>query len=571
LINLSINGEEISVEEGTTILEAAKKLNYKIPTLCYQKELSVYGGCRLCIVDIKGENNYAISCATEVQNGMVVHTHTRDLMEVRKNIFQLIIANHPFDCKLNCLTCIKNISCELRKLAEEIGVTDLQYEFIEKEWKTDKSSVAIEIETSKCVTCGRCIRTCDEIQYTGVLTMTNRGPATKVSTFLDKGLGNVDCVSCGQCILACPTGAIHEVISLNKVINEINNPEKHVVVQTAPAVRVAIGEEFGYWPGKNLEAQMVTALKKIGFDKVFDTNFTADLTIIEEANEFIKRFTNNERLPLITSCSPGWINFAEYQIHDVVDNLSSCKSPQQMFGALSKSYYSEKTGIKKENIVSVSIMPCTAKKYEAKREEMKSDNIYDVDYVITTREFAKLIKQNSIDFANLSNGTYDNPFGISTGASVIFGASGGVMEAALRTAYHSLTGENIKEIEFHQVRGLNGIKEAVINIGEKQIKVAVANGLENAYQLMKRRNQYHFIEIMACPGGCIGGGGQPISCVEDYLEKRKNGLYQIDEEREIRFSHENPAIKRLYDEFLKEPLSEISEKYLHTSYKKRKE
>ena len=569
MVNIKINNESLNLEEGMTILEAAKKANYKIPTLCYQENLSIYGGCRLCVVEIKGQEQLPISCATEIKEGMEIYTHSEKVREARKNIFQLMIANHPFDCNLNCLTCQKSDNCELKDLAKEIGVSELKYESIEKEWKKDTDSFSIEKELSKCISCGRCVRTCREIQHTGVLTMTNRGPATIVSTFLDKGLDYVDCVNCGQCILACPTGALHEVYSINQVISEITNPKKHVIVQTAPAVRVAIGEEFGLEPGINMEKKMVTALRKMNFDKVFDTNFTADLTIIEEGYEFIDRLTNGGVLPLITSCSPGWVKFGEHNFPELLDNISTCKSPQQMFGALSKSYYAEKTGIDPKNIVSVSIMPCTAKKYEKSREEQKNDGYQNVDYVLTTREFAKMIKWYGIDFLNLKDSEYDKPFGISTGAAAIFGASGGVMEAALRTAYEVITKKELKNINFEAVRGLEGIKEATVDIDGTIINVAVANGLENAYQLLKNKEKYHFIEIMACPGGCLGGGGQPISRDPNVLEKRKDGLYSIDQKREYRKSHENPDIKKLYDEFLEKPLSEKSHKYLHTHYQKR--
>ncbi|MGM0508892.1 MAG: NADH-dependent [FeFe] hydrogenase, group A6 [Fusobacteriota bacterium] len=570
MINIKINGEQLQLEKEMTILDAAKKANYKIPTLCYKENLSIYGGCRLCIVEIKGQEQLPISCATNIQEGMEIYTHSKRVREARRNIFELMIANHPFDCKLNCLTCQKSATCELKELAEEIGVSKLQFQTLDKEWDLDDSSLSIEKELSKCVSCGRCIRTCREIQHTGVLTMTNRGPATSVSTFLEKGLGNVDCVNCGQCIIACPTGALHEVYSINQVISELTNPDKHVVVQTAPAVRVALGEEFGLKPGENVEKKMVSALRKMNFDKVFDTNFTADLTIIEEGYEFIDRLNNGGTLPLITSCSPGWVKFGEHNFPDILDNISTCKSPQQMFGALSKSYYADKTGIDPKNIVSVSIMPCTAKKFERGREEQKNDDVQNVDYVLTTRELAKMIKWYGIDFLNLEDSEYDNPFGISTGAGAIFGASGGVMEAALRTAYEVITDKELKDIDLTAVRGLEGIKEAEIDIEGTIVKVAVANGLENAYKLLQHKDDYHFIEIMACPGGCLGGGGQPISKDPKVFEKRKEGLYSIDTKRKYRKSHENPDIKKLYDDFLGEPLGQKSHKYLHTHYKKRK-
>jgi len=562
MIQAKINGEAISVVEGTTILEAAKELHYKIPTLCYREGLKVYGGCRLCVVEVKGRENLPIACAEKLQDGMEVFTHSDIVMETRRNIFQMLLANHPFDCNLNCLTCLKSASCDLRKLGEELSVSELKYEALEKPWSMDDSSLSVVVETSKCISCGRCVRTCHEVQHLGILTMSHRGIDTKVDTFLGKGLGNVDCSNCGQCVLACPTGAIHEVYHVNQVIQALQSPKKHVVFQTAPAIRVAIGEEFGAVPGSNLEKKIVSALRKMGADRVFDTNFTADLTIMEEGTEFIHRLQNGGPLPIITSCSPGWIKFAEHHYPELLENISSCKSPQQMFGALAKTYYAEKEDLDPKRIVSVSIMPCTAKKFEMAREEMKGD----VDYVLTTRELAKMIRAYGLDFLALPDGEYDEPFGISTGAATIFGASGGVMEAALRTGYELLTGETLSDINFHAVRGLEGIKEAKIPIAGVNVRVAVANGLENAYKLLKKKDKYHFIEIMTCPGGCIGGGGSPISPDEKILEKRMEGIYAADVDRKLRKSHENPAVLKLYEEYLGEPNSELAHHLLHTHY-----
>lgn len=565
LINLKINGEEISVKEGTTILEAAKKLNYNIPTLCYQEDLSIYGSCRICSVQIVGQPTLSIACGTKVSEGMEVITNSARVMDTRKSIFELLIANHKFDCELNCLTCSKAFSCELKKVARAIGVDSLRYKFINKPFEVDYTSKGVYREESKCISCARCVRVCNEVQTVSVLTMANRGPQTKVSTFYDRGLGNVDCTQCGQCIKACPTGAIHEVYHLNQVIHELRDPKKHVVVQVAPAVRVSIGELFGEKAGINFEGQIVTALKKIGFNKVFDTNFTADLTIMEEGSELIKRIKTGENLPLITSCSPGWINYAELRQHDLLNNISTCKSPQQMFGALSKTYYADQEKIKREDIVSVSIMPCTAKKFEADRAEMKNN----IDFVLTTRELAKLIKSYSIDFLNLEAISFDAPFGISTGAAAIFGTSGGVMEAALRTAYELLTEKKLEAIDFKMVRGLTGTKEATIEILDQKINVAIVSGLENAKQLLKNKKKYHFIEIMACPGGCLNGGGQPLHIDQQVLNQRMEGIYSIDQKRSIRRSHENPAIKELYSKFLIKPLSEKSHELLHTKYNER--
>lgn len=565
MINVKINGNAIAVPEGTTILEAAEKLNYKIPTLCYQKGLTVYGGCRICVVEVKGRKDLPIACAEKVSEGMEILTHSDIVRETRQNIFELIIANHPFSCQLNCLTCGKSANCQLMDLAEQLQVTGLKYEFIDKDWRIDNSSASIEVENSKCITCGRCVRTCSEIQHVGVLTMSGRGPLTQVSTFMNKGMGHVNCTNCGQCIVACPTGAIHEVYHVNQVVAAITDPDKYVVVQTAPAVRVSIGEEFGAEPGLNLEKKMVTALRRMGVNKVFDTNFTADLTIIEEGTEFINRLKTGGKLPLITSCSPGWVKFAEHFFPDSLENISTCKSPQQMFGALSKTYFAEIEGLDPTNIVSVSIMPCTAKKFEMAEEKMQGD----VDYVLTTREFAKLIQSYGIDFLNLEDSEYDEPFGISTGAAAIFGATGGVMEAALRTAYEILTGTELKNLDFTSVRGLSGIKEATVMINDLEVHVAVANGLENAWQLMQDKDRYHFIEIMACPGGCIGGGGQPISKDPNIIEKRMKGIYATDLSRTLRKSHENPAIKKLYADYLGEPNGPLAHKLLHTHYHKR--
>ncbi len=565
MIHATINGQAVEVAENTTILEAAKQLHVVIPTLCYRKGLTAYGGCRMCVVEVEGCKNLAIACNEMLQEGMVIKTHSETIRMVRENIFQLIIANHPFSCELNCLTCPKSNSCELKELAEELQITDLKYRFIEKDWRTDNSSLSVTMDNSMCIGCGRCVRTCNEIQHIGVLTMTGRGPSTELSTFLNKGMGQVDCSNCGQCIIACPTGTIHEVYHTNRVLSALSAPNKHVIVQTAPSVRVAIGEEFGAAPGVNLEKKMVTALRRIGFERVFDTNFTADLTIVEEGTELIHRLTQGGVLPLITSCSPGWVKFAEHAFPDALENLSTCKSPQQMFGALSKTYYAEKMGLEASKIFSVSIMPCTAKKFEMAREEM----LNDVDAVLTTREFAKLIKSYGIDFLNLEDSEYDEPFGITTGAAVLFGASGGVMEAALRTAYELITKTPLEELEFRSARGLQGIKEVTVNINGTEVRCAIANGLENAWQLMQRKDQYHFIEIMACPGGCIGGGGQPISKDEAVVEKRLKGIYEIDEKRAIRKSHENPAIKELYETYLGEANGEKAHELLHTHYHKR--
>jgi NADH-quinone oxidoreductase subunit G len=568
MVKLEIDGQEVKVEEGKTILEASEEANIKIPTLCYEENLSIYGGCRLCVVEIEGEDTLKPACATKVEEGMTVKTHSPTVREVRKNLFELIIASHHIDCNLNCLTCSRSQNCDLREIAADIGVSEIRVPPIEIAYDTDESSFSIVREPNKCITCGRCIRKCEEIQGVGIFTTANRGPSTIVTTFEEKGIGNVECTNCGQCILACPTGALHEVYHYENVWDLLQDEDKHVVVQTAPATRVAIAEPFGAKPGTIATGQMVAALRRLGFDKVFDTNFSADLTIMEEGTELINRIQQDGTLPLFTSCSPGWIKFIEHQYPEYLDNVSSCKSPQQMFGAIAKTYYAERNDIDVEDLVVVSIMPCTAKKYELEREGMSED----VDFSLTTRELARMIKQAGIDILNLDEEDYDELLGVSSGAADIFGSSGGVMEAALRTAYEILSGEELKNIDFEQVRGLKGLKEGSVIINDMEIKVAVVHGLANARILlekMKSGEEYHFVEFMACPGGCIGGGGQPLPTNEEILEKRMKAIYEIDSSKKIRKSHENPFIKKLYEEFLEEPGSHKAHELLHTEYKER--
>ncbi len=565
MLNVSIDGKKLRVREGTTILEAAKNAHIKIPTLCYEEGLSIYGGCRLCVVDIEGENLLQPACATYVKDNMVVETHSPRVREARKTLFELIVASHDISCQLNCLTCSRNGSCELRAVAEDIGVSEMRLEPINKGYAEDRSSYSIVREPNKCITCGRCIRKCEEVQGVGIFTMANRGPATVVTTFADKGMGNVECTNCGQCIHACPTGALHEVYHYESVLDLLHDESKHVVVQTAPAVRVAISEEFGDEPGTIATGQMVTGLRRLGFDKVFDTNFTADLTIMEEGTELIERIQNGGTLPLLTSCSPGWIKFIEHFYPEFLDNVSTCKSPQQMFGAVARSYYAEKNNIPQEDLVVVSVMPCTAKKFEAKRPEMDGD----VDYVLTTRELARMIKSAGIDLVNLEEEEHDRLLGVSSGAADIFGATGGVMEAALRTAYELITGKGLENIDFNNVRGAKGIKEAEVKIDGLTVKAAVAHGLGNVRKIMDRMKEgeeFHFIELMACPGGCIGGGGQPIPTTEEVRQKRIDSIYQIDREKKLRKSHENPYIQKIYDEYLEKPGSHRAHELLHTHY-----
>ena len=569
MLKAVIDGIEMELKEKMSILDAAKKAKINIPTLCYEEGLSIYGGCRLCVVEIEGEELLKPACATDIQAGMEIKTHSKKVRNLRKNLFELIIATHNIDCQLNCLTCSRANNCELKNIAEDIGVSKMRLDPIKRGEGIDNSSYSIIREPEKCISCNRCIRKCEEVQGIGIFTTANRGPETVVTTFKNRGMGNVECTNCGQCILSCPTGALHELYQKDIVLDILSDQTKHVVVQTAPAVRVAISEPFSKQAGDISTGQLVTALKRLGFDAVFDTNFTADLTIMEEGTELIKRINSGGKLPLFTSCSPGWIKFIEHFYPEYLDNLSSAKSPQQMFGALAKTYYAKEAGIDPEDIVVVSVMPCTAKKFEAKRDEMAGD----VDYVLTTRELAAMIKSAGIDFLNLEESEYDELLGVSSGAADIFGTTGGVMEAALRTATELITGQELENIDFDSVRGLEGIKKAEVEIGELKLKAAVAHGLGNARRVMemiKEGEEFDFVEFMACPGGCVGGGGQPISCADNVLEKRQQAIYRIDKEKKLRKSHENPYIKKLYDNYLEKPGSEKAHRLLHTKYKARK-
>ena len=574
MVNLTIDNQKVTVPKGTTILNAAKKAGIDIPTLCFLKDINEVGDCRMCIVEVEGRRGFATSCIQTVEEGMVVHTHTQNVLEARHVILDLIISNHAKDC----LTCTRSGNCELQTLATKFNVLNIEFEGERTEHKIDDLSPSIVRDFNKCILCRRCVAACKNVQKIGAIDCINRGFDSCISTVGDHSLNDVNCTFCGQCIEACPTGALHEKETINDVWVKLKDPETTVIVQTAPAVRVALGEEFGMPIGTNVVGKMVTALKRLGFDKVFDTNTGADLTIMEEANEFIERFTKNDNLPMITSCSPGWVKYIEMNYPELLPHLSSCKSPHEMFGAILKTYYAKREGLDPSKLYVVSVMPCIAKKFERQRPEMMEDNLYDVDNVITTRELARMIKQANIEFEKLEDSNFDSPIGEASGAGAIFGTTGGVMEAALRTAQDTLTGEDLPKIDFEQVRGGEGIKRATVNIAGKDINIVVASGLANARTILEEiksgKANYQFVEIMACPGGCIMGGGQPIKSSKiraevDVRKLRADALYTIDERSIVRKSHENPFMKKLYKDFLEKPGSELAEKLLHTTYAKR--
>lgn len=590
MVNLNINNQRISVPAGTTVLDAAKKLNINIPTLCNHPDLCVAGNCRVCVVEQTGARTLVAACAMPVSEGMDIHTNTLKVRNARKHIVELLLSEHRSDCT----KCYKNQNCELQTLANEFAFGDTVFLDLtaEKEYIIDRSSPSFMKDDSKCIRCQRCVRTCSELQYISAIAVANKGAHQKISSFHDRPMSHVVCTNCGQCVNRCPTGALVEKTYIDHVWDAIYDPDKHVVVQTAPAVRVALGEDLGYDPGERVTGKMVTALRQVGFDSVLDTDFSADLTIMEEGTELLTRLKKvlvdkdkNTRIPMFTSCSPGWIKFIEHKYPELLPNLSTCKSPQQMFGALAKTFYAQKRKLDPSKIVSVSIMPCTAKKYEADRPEMRASGYKDIDYVLTTRELAVMIKQAGLDFRNLEPSHYDSIMGDSTGAAVIFGATGGVMEAALRTAYEIVTGREVpfSNLNITPVRGMEGVKEATIKIEGctsdwkflegAELKVAIAHGLVNANKLMsmvrKGKSPFHFIEIMACPGGCIGGGGQPIPTSMDIRKNRMKAIYSEDENMVLRKSHENPDVVAIYKEFLGKPNSHLSHELLHTHYVER--
>ncbi|MBR6451608.1 MAG: [Lachnospiraceae bacterium] len=575
-ITLKINNVEVSAPEGSTVLEAARLAHIEIPTLCFLKEINEIGACRMCVVEVKGARSLVTACVYPITEGMEVFTNTPKVVASRKKTLELLLSNH----EKKCLSCIRSENCELQKLCKDYGIEDEnKYDGERPHYELDESAAHMVRDNNKCILCRRCVAACEKTQGIGVIGANERGFKTYIGSVFDLDLADTSCVSCGQCIAACPTGALYEKDSTDEVFAAIADPDKYVVVQTAPAVRAAIAEEFGNPIGTNGEGRMIAALRRLGFDKVFDTNFSADLTIMEEANELLDRVKNGGVLPMITSCSPGWVKYCEHYYPDLIDHLSTCKSPQQMFGAITKSYFAEKVGVDKEKIVMVSIMPCTAKKFEIGRDDQDANGLPDVDIALTTRELARMIKKAGIRFDDLpENEEYDHPLGDHSGAGVIFGATGGVMEAALRTAVETLTGEELKSLDFQEVRGTEGIKEATYPVAGMDVKVAVASGLSNAKVLLdkirKGEADYQFIEIMCCPGGCVNGGGQPqvpgyIRNTVDVRGKRAAVLYDLDKNAPVRKSHEVPEIKKLYEEYLGKPGSEKAHHLLHTSYVKR--
>ena len=576
-INLTIDNKPVVVKKGTTILEAASGVGMHIPTLCHMKldDLNIEnkpGGCRICVVEVEGRRNLAPACCTEVHDGMEVNTHSMRVINARRTVMELILSDHPFDC----LICAKSGHCDLQQMAQDLGIREIHYKGEQSTYREDTSPAIIR-EIDKCIMCRRCETMCNEVQTVGVLSAINRGFESVVSPAFEMNLDHSECTYCGQCVAVCPTGALTEVDETGKVIRALSDPTKTVIVQTAPAVRAALGEEFGMEVGTLVTGKLVAALRRLGFDHVFDTDFAADLTIMEEGTELLNRLgkhlagDKDVKLPILTSCCPAWVKFFEHQFPEMKDIPSTARSPQQMFGAIAKTYFADKLGVKREDLVVVSIMPCVAKKYECGREEFKTNDNPDVDHAITTRELAALIKLSNIDFKLLPNEEFDNPLGESTGAGVIFGTTGGVIEAAVRTAYEIHTKKELPRLDFDELRGMEGIREATIDFNGLPVKIGIAHGLGNARKLLEDiqagKSEFHAIEIMSCPGGCIGGGGQPYHHGDaSILKKRQKAIYREDSNKTIRKSHENPYIIKLYEEFLGKPMSEKAHHLLHTSY-----
>ena len=577
MVNVKINGVDYSVPSDVTVLEACRYANIDIPTLCYLKDVNQIGACRLCLVEVKGARGMVAACVYPVNEGMEITTNSPKIRQIRKTNLELVLSAH----EKKCLSCIRSTTCELQKLAQEYKCDENKFAYSPKEnlEPIDASSPSIIRDNNKCILCRRCVAACEKLQGISAIRVVNRGFDSKVATMFEKPLAETSCINCGQCIVACPVGALYEKDDTQKVLDAIADPTKHVAICTAPSVRATIGECFGYEPGTDCEGKMVAALKKLGFDGVYDMNFTADLTIMEEAYEFIGRVQNGGKLPMMTSCSPGWVKYCEHYFPEFVDNLSTCKSPQQMFGAMYKTYFAEKMGLDPKDIVFVSAIPCTAKKFEVTRDGQSVDGMPGVDIAVTTRELGRMINQAGIDFKALADEKFDQPIDIGSGAGAIFGATGGVMEAALRTAAEVLTGKPLEKVDFEEVRGTEGLKFATYKIGDLEVKVAVASGTANAKKLLRGVEDgtydVHFIEIMACPGGCVNGGGQPTQPADvrnklDLKKLRASVLYNADANKlEYRKSHENPLIKKIYDEFLGEPNSHKAHELLHTHYVKR--
>lgn len=570
-VNITIDGVKMSVPSSYTILDAAREHGIDIPTLCHLKDINEIGACRMCIVEVEGARGFVTSCVGKVSEGMVVRTNTKAIRDARKTTLELLLSAHD----KKCLTCARNKNCELQTLSEKMNIDEIEFEGEMEMHPIDNLCPSIVRDPNKCILCKRCVSMCKKIQEVGAIDTMNRGFKSVVGTAFNKSLGDTDCSLCGQCINVCPTGALTERDSTKDVWKALEDPEKYVVVQTAPAVRAAIGEEFGMPIGTLATGKMVAGLKRLGFDKVFDTNTGADFTIMEEGTEVIERIKESKNLPIITSCSPGWVRFAESHYPDLINHLSSCKSPHQMFGAIIKSYYAEKEGIDPAKIFTVSVMPCVAKKFESEREEMRVNGLRDVDAVLTTREAARMMKQAGIDLSKLEDEVFDDPMGEASGAAAIFGTTGGVMEAALRTVSEVVTGKELDKIDFEEVRGEKGIKEATIKLGEQELKIAVAHGLSNARKIMDKIRagecDYQFVEVMACPGGCVNGGGQPIHDAKtramiDIRGLRAKALYDADKNLPIRKSHENPVLKKIYADYLGEPGGEKAHELLHTHY-----